>query len=93
MPYRADGVFAPSATWILTSATVYDERDRRMAAVLSLLYDRYTAETRGDRGDFVRKISLIRSQLDQVLDRVQVRWGPYGNSAEPSTIINCKLSG
>jgi hypothetical protein len=75
-----------ASTWI------YDERDLRIATVLTVLYDRYTAETRTDRGDFARKIALIRSQLDQVLDRVQVRWGPQGNSAEPATVFSCKLS-
>jgi len=75
-----------SSTW------VYDERDLRMATVLSVLLDRYMAETRTDRGDWSMKIGLVRSQLDQILDRVQVRWGPYGNSAEPSTVFSCKIS-
>jgi hypothetical protein len=75
-----------SSTWI------YDERDLRMATVLSVLYDRYTAEARTDRGDFARKITLVKSQLEQVLSRVQVRWGPFGNSAEPATVFSCKLS-
>jgi hypothetical protein len=75
-----------SSTW------VYDLQDLRMATVLSVLKDRYTAEVRVERGDWSYKINLVRSQLDQVLDRVQVRWGPFGNSAEPSTIFNCKIS-
>ena len=75
-----------SSTW------VFDLRDLRMATVLSVLKDRYTAEVRVERGDWSYKINLIRSQLDQVLDRVQVRWGPFGNSAEASTIFNCKIS-
>ena len=57
-----------------------------------VLYDRYTAELRSDRGDWVRKMGHIRNQRDEVLDRVQVRWGPYGNSAEPSTVFSCKIS-
>jgi len=75
-----------SSTW------VFDLRDLRMGTILQVLHDRYTAEARTDRGDWARKISLIRSQLDQVLDRIQVRWGPYGNSAEPSTVFSCKIS-
>ena len=63
-----------------------------MATVLSVLYDRYTAELRSDRGDWVRKMGHIRNQRDEVLDRVQVRWGPYGNSAEPSTVFSCKIT-
>ncbi len=75
-----------------TSSWVYDLRDLRMATVLTVLHDRYTVEARSDGGDFARKIDLIKSQLSEVLDRVQVRWGPFGNSAEPSTLFGCKIS-
>jgi len=75
-----------SSTW------VFDLRDLRMATILTVLKDRYTAEARTERGDWSYKINAIRSQLDQVLDRVQVRWGVFGNSAEASTIFNCKIS-
>jgi hypothetical protein len=75
-----------------TSSWMYDLRDLRMATVLQVLHDRYTAEARTDRGDFARKIALIKAQLSEVLDRVQVRWGPFGNSAEATTLFSCKLS-
>jgi len=75
-----------------TSSWVYDLRDLRMATVLSVLLARYTQEARGDKGDFPRKIGLINVELQVVLDRVQVRWGPLGNSAEPSTLFSCKLA-
>jgi hypothetical protein len=74
------------------STWIYDLQDLRMAVVLSVLYDRYTAELRSDRGDWVRKMGHIRNQRDEIIDRVQVRWGPYGNSAEPSTVFSCKIS-
>ena len=74
------------------SQWIYDLRDLRIATVLTVLHERYIAETRADRGDFARKVGLIKSQLSEVLDRVQVRWGPYGDSAEPSTLFGCKLS-
>ena len=75
-----------------TSSWIYDLRDLRMATVLSVLVARYTQETRGDKGDFPRKLEQIKVELNQVLDRVQVRWGPFGNSEEPSTLFSCKLS-
>lgn len=81
-----ENIFARASSWI------YDLRDLRIATVLSVLRDRYIAEARTDHGDFARKIVLIRQQLDDVLARVQVRWGPFGNSAEPSTVFSCKLS-
>lgn len=75
-----------------TSSWIFDQRDLRMATVLTVLLSRYVQEARGDKGDFPRKIILAKAALDQVLDRVQVRWGPTGNSAEPSTLFSCKLS-
>lgn len=74
------------------SAWIYDLRDLRMATVLTVLYERYVHENRSDKGDFLRKQSMIKSQLADVLDRVQVRWGPFGSSAEPTTLFGCKLS-
>jgi hypothetical protein len=74
------------------SSWIYDLQDLRVAVVLSVLYDRYTAELRSDRGDWVRKMGHIKNKRDEIIDRVQVRWGPYGNSAEPSTVFSCKLS-
>ncbi len=81
-----ENIIARASSWI------YDLRDLRIATVLSVLYDRYTSEARTDRGDFAIKIQRIRQQLDDVLVRVQVRWGPFGNSAEPSTLFSCKIS-
>ncbi len=75
-----------SSTWI------YDQRDLRMATVLTVLLARYTQEARSDKGDWARKISLIGTELNVVLDRVQVRWGPLGNSSEPTTLFSCRIS-
>lgn len=81
-----ENMFDRSSNWM------YDERDLRIATVLQVLHDRYTAETRGDKGDFALKIARIKNQLDEVLSRVQVRWGPMGNSASPSTVFSCKIT-
>ncbi len=75
-----------------SSSWVFDLRDLRMATVLSVLLDRYTQEQRTATGDFPLKVGRIRQQLDDVLARVQVRWGPRGASAEPSSLTSCKIS-
>jgi hypothetical protein len=75
-----------------TSSWIFDLMDLRMATVLTVLAERYLQETRNDRGDFPKKAMAIKIELQSVLDRVQVRWGPFGNSAEPSTLFSCKLS-
>lgn len=75
-----------------TSSWMYDLRDLRMANVLSVLLARYTQEARGDKGDFPRKIRLIKSELDDVLARVQVRWGIYGTDEPPTTLFSCRVS-
>jgi hypothetical protein len=73
------------------SSWIYDLRVLRMATILTVLKQRYRAETRTERGDFAIKANSISRELDPVLDQLQVRWGPYGNSAEPSTIFGCKI--
>ena len=75
-----------------TTTWVYDLEDLRMATVLTVLRERYQMETRTDRGDFKRKAEIINIELQLILDRVQVRWGPLGNSAEPATLFSCKVS-
>jgi hypothetical protein len=75
-----------SSTW------VFDLRDLRMAVVLTVLRDRYVAETRTDRGDFPEKAMAMARALESVIDRVQVRWGPTGNSQESSTLFNTRMS-
>jgi hypothetical protein len=75
-----------------TTSWVYDLQDLRQATVLSVLRDRYIQEARTERGDFARKAQQIQVDLQLVLDRVQVRWGPVGNSAQPATIFSCKIS-
>ena len=74
------------------SSWIYDLQDLRMATVLTVLFERYSQEARGDKGDFARKVGYTKAALEQVLDRVQVRWGPQGNSAEPTTLFSCKVS-
>lgn len=75
-----------------SSSWIYDLQVLRVATVYSVLLERYTQETRTERGDFERKVERFRRKLDDALARVQVRWGPFGNSAEPSTLFSCKVS-
>ncbi len=82
----AGGGLSRSSSWI------YDLQVLRVATVYSVLLERYTQETRAERGDFERKVVRFRQKLDDALARVQVRWGPFGNSAEPSTLFGCKVS-
>ncbi len=72
---------------------VYSRQDLRDATVLTVLHARYLQEARTDAGgDFWMKVRAVKTQLEEVLARVQVRWGPFGNSAEPSTLFGCKLA-
>lgn len=80
------GDLARSSSWI------YDLQVLRVATIYSVLLERYTQETRTDRGDFEKKVVRFRQKLDDALARLQIRWGPFGNSAEPSTLFSCKLS-
>lgn len=67
-----------------TSSWIYDLRDLRMATVLQVLLARYISDARSDKGDWARKIVLLKTELSNVLDRVEVRWGPFGTSEPPT---------
>lgn len=74
------------------SSWIYDLQVLRVATIYSVLVERYTQESRTDRGDFDKKATRFRQKLDDAISRIQVRWGPFGNSAEPSTVFSTKLS-
>jgi hypothetical protein len=61
-----------------TPADVYDLRDLRQACVLSVLAQRYAAETRGNQGDFALKLAQVKQELGEVLARIQLRWSTSG---------------
>jgi hypothetical protein len=82
----------PQVGNLRASSWIYDLQVLRVATVYSVLYERYCQEARTDRGDFKEKIVRYRQKLNDAISRVEVRWGPYGNSAEPATVFNCKLS-
>ncbi len=75
-----------------SSSWLYDLQVLRVAAVYSVLFERYTQESRTERGDFDRKGARCRQKLDDAISRIQLRWGPYGNSAEPTAIFSTRLS-
>lgn len=82
----------PEVGLLRSSSWIYDLQVLRVATVCTVLVDRYSQETRTDKGDFKEKIQRLRRKLDDALSRVQIRWGPFGNSAEPATLFSCKVS-
>jgi hypothetical protein len=74
-----------------SSTSLFDQRDLRLATVLTVLLDRYTAENRTEKGDFSAKIKLIGVQLEVVTNRVQLRWG-VDATPETSPVFNTKLA-
>ena len=72
------------------AADLYDPREICEATVLTVLYRQYVAMSReaGSPGDaFAGKAGLVKSELDDLLARIVVRWGPAGGPdiAEGST--------
>ncbi len=74
-----------------SSSYVFDLRDLRSATILTVLLERYIFETRTREGDFSLKIARVKTELDLVLSRVQVRWGPTSTSQEPSSMFGMKI--
>lgn len=67
-------------------------RDLRAACVLQALLKAYQAEARTEKGDWAMKISRVSREYQEVLDRVQIRWGPWGNSQEPTSLFSLRIS-
>lgn len=78
--------FSRSTAWL------YDPEVMKRPTVYWVLHERYTNEQRTDRGDFAIKAKKFEAKLQEVIDRIQLRWGPSGTAAEASTILSCKLS-
>ncbi len=70
---------------------VYDLRDLRQACVLTVLAQRYAAETRASQGDFALKLSQIKDELSEVLARLQLRWGQSGTDNQSTTWFSTRI--
>lgn len=80
-----------SSSWIYQGAEdLY--RDLRAVVVLQVLKKAYAAELRSNKGDWFEKLKRIECEYDGILDRVQIRFGPVGNSSESTTVFSCKIS-
>ena len=72
------------------SADLYDPREIQQATVLMVLYRQYLDMSReaGDQADvFSAKAKRVKAELDDVLGRAVVRWGPP-NSASGNAQAN-----
>ena len=73
-------------------ADVYDLRDLRQACVLTVLAQRYAAETRTDHGDFALKLTQVRQELSEVLARLTLRWGGSGTDRQSTNWFSTRLA-
>jgi hypothetical protein len=70
---------------------LYDRRDLRQACVLTVLVQRYAAETRDSQGDFALKLAQVRQELADVLARLQLRWGPGGSDVQSTNWFTTRI--
>ena len=69
----------------------YDLRELEEATMLTVLLRQYTVDARTSDGDFPLKIKEIKQVLDAALSRLQVKWGPRGDSQTPSSVFGMRL--
>ncbi len=74
-----------------TPGDVYDLRDLRQACVLTVLMQRYAAETRGSQGDFALKLAQVRQELSEVLARLTLRWGQSGTDRNSTNWFSTRI--
>ncbi len=86
-----EAIASRASSWIYQGAED-PYRILRRLCVLRVLIDRYTIETREERGDFELKRKTFGIEHRDLLAQVQVKWGPQGTSAEATDIFSCKVS-
>lgn len=64
----------------------YDLRVLRRACVLTVLKNRYLAESRDKQGDFEAKYLEMGRELADAIEVIRIRWGPTAD-AQPATSI------
>lgn len=74
------------------SSWIYNPRVFEQPIILTVLVRTYGASNRSNDGDWAMKLALYRTELEEVLDRVSVRWGPLGNSGSPVTRMSCRIT-
>lgn len=67
-------------------------RDERAACVLQVMFKAFSIENRSEKGDYFQKIARFKREYDETLERLQIRWGPLGDSEEPTTLFSAKLA-
>ncbi|WP_422932045.1 hypothetical protein [Singulisphaera sp. PoT] len=71
---------------------VYDRRQLRQAAILTVLHRQYLSETRTDQGDWKLKLAAVKVELDDAIDRINLKWGPLGQASPPVGRLSKKIS-
>jgi hypothetical protein len=74
-----------------TPGDIYDLRDLRQACVLTVLAQRYAAETRGNQGDFALKLTQVKQDLSEVLARLTLRWGQSGTDRNSTNWFSTRI--
>lgn len=87
-----ENIFFRSSDWAYQGAED-DYRTFREACCWATLADAYAMETRDESnaGDFARKAKLAAARRDAAIERIQVRWGPLGNSSPPTDIFAARI--
>jgi hypothetical protein len=90
--FMIDESIAYRSSWWIYKGTEDAYRVLKRLCILRVLIDRYTAEVREERGDFEMKRRQFGIEYKDVFGGVQVRWGSFGNSAEPTGALSTKIS-
>lgn len=63
---------------------LYNPRELRSLCVLLVLRQMYTVENRAETGDYVQKIERLTAEIDALVPRIRIRWGPQGEDTPPT---------
>lgn len=79
-------------TVLRNSDQIYDQRVLRQLCILTVVARQLATNVRDDRGDWALKLKQAQKDLDDLIDRTSVRWGPFGNSQPPVGRFSTRLA-
>jgi hypothetical protein len=71
---------------------VYDPaKQLKRYVCLLVLVERYADETRTDKGDFARKLTLRMAEVTELRERMRVQWGALGKQEQPTSLWDVQV--
>lgn len=88
-----EAIYWRNSQWVYEGAEDIYRVFRELTVLQAMAYLFAAQITGGDESaDWIRKLHLTQARLDYMKGQVEIRWGPFGNSAQPTNPLGTRLS-